>query len=65
VKTDVEEAHGMTSTRRKLAGLSADEAAAATRSIGVTTLMRQIIEDWARTHSDAPALIRSASSYVT
>jgi hypothetical protein len=95
----VEEAHIMTSTRRKLAGMTADEAAdhlmnndisdlldqaehvterrpakmvtalridldtqagleaaAAARGIGVTTLMRQIIEDWVRANRDAPAL---------
>jgi hypothetical protein len=31
------------------------EAAAATRGIGVSTLMRQIIEEWVATHRDAPA----------
>jgi len=31
------------------------EAAAAARGIGSSTLMRQIIEEWVRTHRDAPA----------
>ncbi|WP_433614448.1 hypothetical protein ACQP2P_08485 [Dactylosporangium sp. CA-139114] len=31
------------------------EAAAAARGIGTSTLMREIIEDWVRTHRDAPA----------
>jgi hypothetical protein len=94
----VEEAHGMSGTRRKLAGMTADEAAdhvpnndisdlldqaalirerqpatmvtalridldtqaeredaASARGVGVTTLMRQIIEDWVRANRDAPA----------
>jgi hypothetical protein len=31
------------------------EAAATARGIGVSTLMRQIIEDWVEAHRDAPA----------
>jgi len=31
------------------------EAAAAARGIGVSTLMRQIIEEWVTAHRDAPA----------
>lgn len=31
------------------------EAAAAARGIGVSTLMRQIIEEWVSAHRDAPA----------
>lgn len=30
------------------------ESAAAQRGVGVTTLMRQIIEDWVHAHRDAP-----------
>jgi hypothetical protein len=94
----VEEEHSMSSTRRRLAGLSAEaaadhmmnndisdlldqaevirerrpakmvtalridldtqaelEAAALARGIGVTTLMRQIIEDWVRLNRDLTA----------
>lgn len=31
------------------------EAAAATRGVGASTLMRQIIEEWVTAHRDAPA----------
>jgi hypothetical protein len=41
----MEEARGMSSRRRNLAER---EAAALARGVGVTTLMRQIIEDWVR-----------------
>jgi hypothetical protein len=45
----------VTALRIDLDTQTALETAAATRGIGVTTLMRQIIEDWVRTNSDAPA----------
>ena len=45
----------VTALRIDLDTQAALEAAAATRGIGVTTLMRQIIEDWVRTDSNAPA----------
>lgn len=44
----------VTALRIDLDTQAALEAAAATRGIGVTTLMRQIIEDWVRASGDAP-----------
>ena len=45
----------VTALRIDLDTQSALESAAAARGIGVTTLMRQIIEEWVHTNSDAPA----------
>ena len=45
----------VTALRIDLDTQAALEAAAVNRGIGVTTLMRQIIEDWVRTDSNAPA----------
>ena len=45
----------VTALRIDLDTQAALETAAATRGIGVTTLMRQIIEDWVRTDGTAPA----------
>jgi hypothetical protein len=45
----------VTALRIDLDTQAALETAAAVRGIGVTTLMRQIIEDWVRTDSDTPA----------
>ena len=46
----------VTALRIDLDTQAALEAAAATRGIGVTTLMRQIIEDWVRANRDQPAV---------
>jgi len=45
----------VTALRIDLDTQSALESAAAARGIGVTTLMRQIIEDWVQANSDTPA----------
>ena len=44
----------VTALRIDLDTQSALESAAAARGIGVTTLMRQIIEEWVDAHSSAP-----------
>lgn len=44
----------VTAVRIDLDTQSALEAAAATRGIGATTLMRQIIEEWVQANGDAP-----------
>jgi hypothetical protein len=46
----------VTALRIDLDTHAALEATAAARGTGVTTLMRQIIEDWVRANQDAPAL---------
>jgi len=45
----------VTALRIDLDTQAALEAAAASRGVGVSTLMRQIIEDWVRANHDAPA----------
>ena len=45
----------VTALRIDLDTQAALEAAAASRGVGVTTLMRQIIEEWVRANRDAPA----------
>lgn len=45
----------VTALRIDLDTQSALESAAAARGIGVTTLMRQIIEEWVEANSDTPA----------
>jgi hypothetical protein len=48
-------AHMVTTLRIDLATQSTLEGAAIARGMGVTTLMRQIIEEWAQNHGEAAA----------